>query len=1041
MKYIIFLLCWFPALIFSQTPKQIYIANDEHTDYFWTADGEAYRQAFLEMLDYYLDLTETTQNEAYEHQSRFNCDGNFWMWVYEKNKSAQEFQRLIDQIKSGHISIPYNALVSCLGGTPAEAVIRGMYYAGAMERKYDLDLSLAVAMENQTLPYGLGALWAGSGAKYSWRGICNCASKVPNAWNREHDIYWWTGPDDSKILMKWNSMLVSHTWDLSGYFMGGYSEAWDLPRAIQYVDEDAEFKDHYPYNTIGIFGYGGDEFITKTDKFVHKAKELSNENRKVIVSNEQDFFNAFESQYGNAIPSVSAGYGNEWDLYCASMAEVSAKVKRSLEKLRSAEAMAAIISQIDPNFMNSRKEKAEQVWMDFGLFWEHDWTADGKVGRDVRAQWQRQIEGEISQYVNDLFDDAKTELGKAIESSPENSRFFVFNQSSWQRSDIADFPYSSSENIHIKDVTTNVDVPWQFVQKNRTKYIRVLAQNIPSLGYKVYEIVPGAGQNFESNIIVSDSFIENQKYNIEFNSNGAITALYDKENGNHNFAGDSYGRTINDLGEGSGSVTIENNGPVSATIKLAGPSPMAHTTRITLYENSDRIELENTIEQNFSNISTWNFAFNLNSPTTRHEEVGAIVKADLTTNGGHYAPVNARYDWLTLNHFVDMSESNRGVTLSNSDCYFMQLGNSTTDYLDSKAPFINVLAGGQIDGKGLGIFAQGGDSYFLQRFALRTHDGYNPTEAIKFALEHQNPLVTGQVLNGSDLPEDKFSFLQIDDKDVLLWALKPAEDDPSQVIARVWNVSNNVNNFTVSTPDYTINNVTKTTHVETPQHDVANSDDNFSASITKQQFQTFCFKLNRKIASVDLLEFGGIYADKSANLSWRTTESNDISGFYIQRSRTNQPFKNVGHIESIENKHSYEYTDPFISNGDYQYRLKIENKTGQSYYSQTVNIAVSNLAQFRLYQNYPNPFNNSTNISFDSPAIENSPSQDRIQLNIYNVNGRKVKTLYDSFPVEGAIDLVWDGTDDVDRLIPSGIYFYKLETNGFTEIKRLLLLK
>ena len=113
---------------------KVYIAADDHTDYMWKSDEEAYRVAFLTMLDHYIALAEQTARLPTAYQSRWNCDGSFWLWTYERNRSSAQFQTLIDRIKSGHISVPLNALVSCYGGMPAEAAIRGMYYAGRIER-------------------------------------------------------------------------------------------------------------------------------------------------------------------------------------------------------------------------------------------------------------------------------------------------------------------------------------------------------------------------------------------------------------------------------------------------------------------------------------------------------------------------------------------------------------------------------------------------------------------------------------------------------------------------------------------------------------------------------------------------------------------------------------------------------------------------------------------------------------------------------------------------------------------------------------------
>ncbi len=55
--------------------KKIYLAPDDHTDYMWTATEEEYRKAFLEMLDYYIELNEKTASNPYHSQSKWNYDG------------------------------------------------------------------------------------------------------------------------------------------------------------------------------------------------------------------------------------------------------------------------------------------------------------------------------------------------------------------------------------------------------------------------------------------------------------------------------------------------------------------------------------------------------------------------------------------------------------------------------------------------------------------------------------------------------------------------------------------------------------------------------------------------------------------------------------------------------------------------------------------------------------------------------------------------------------------------------------------------------
>jgi len=84
-------------------PKRIYIAPDDHTDYFWSGDELQYRDAFLAMIDYYLDLADVTVDNPPEFQSRWNCDGSFWVWTYERNRTPAQFERLIGRVRDGHI--------------------------------------------------------------------------------------------------------------------------------------------------------------------------------------------------------------------------------------------------------------------------------------------------------------------------------------------------------------------------------------------------------------------------------------------------------------------------------------------------------------------------------------------------------------------------------------------------------------------------------------------------------------------------------------------------------------------------------------------------------------------------------------------------------------------------------------------------------------------------------------------------------------------------------------------------------------------------
>ncbi|HPG38882.1 MAG TPA: SBBP repeat-containing protein [bacterium] len=88
-----------------------------------------------------------------------------------------------------------------------------------------------------------------------------------------------------------------------------------------------------------------------------------------------------------------------------------------------------------------------------------------------------------------------------------------------------------------------------------------------------------------------------------------------------------------------------------------------------------------------------------------------------------------------------------------------------------------------------------------------------------------------------------------------------------------------------------------------------------------------------------------------------------------------------------------------------------------------------------LQQNYPNPFNPTTAISYQ--LADNSI----VKLQIYDVLGQEIKTLVDSYQGTGEHAIVWNGTDDADNPVSSGIYFYSLETEKFKIHKKLVLVR
>ncbi|MDD4050929.1 MAG: FlgD immunoglobulin-like domain containing protein [candidate division Zixibacteria bacterium] len=90
---------------------------------------------------------------------------------------------------------------------------------------------------------------------------------------------------------------------------------------------------------------------------------------------------------------------------------------------------------------------------------------------------------------------------------------------------------------------------------------------------------------------------------------------------------------------------------------------------------------------------------------------------------------------------------------------------------------------------------------------------------------------------------------------------------------------------------------------------------------------------------------------------------------------------------------------------------------------------------YALSQNSPNPFNPTTTIYFAAPQAG------QVKVAVFNILGQNIKDLVDGYMEAGYHQVVWDGKDRSGDAVASGIYFYKISANNFSDTKKMVLLK
>jgi len=200
-----------------------------------------------------------------------------------------------------------------------------------------------------------------------------------------------------------------------------------------------------------------------------------------------------------------------------------------------------------------------------------------------------------------------------------------------------------------------------------------------------------------------------------------------------------------------------------------------------------------------------------------------------------------------------------------------------------------------------------------------------------------------------------------------------------------------------------------------------------------------CFTFER-VLPVELTAFAAIAGDREVRLNWTTASEMENDRWIIDRSLSENGPWNTIHEEpgqgTVNTATHYSYIDGTVQNGiTYWYRLTDVSMLGARHSHPVVNATPGSLFdgvpnEFVLRQNFPNPFNPTTTFEF---ALAEAGFT---TLKVYDLLGREVATI-----VEGPMEARWYQVTWNASNIASGVYLYTLTSSGFSDTRKLLLMK
>ena len=192
--------------------------------------------------------------------------------------------------------------------------------------------------------------------------------------------------------------------------------------------------------------------------------------------------------------------------------------------------------------------------------------------------------------------------------------------------------------------------------------------------------------------------------------------------------------------------------------------------------------------------------------------------------------------------------------------------------------------------------------------------------------------------------------------------------------------------------------------------------------------------------AVSLTDFScALISGNSVTLRWATASETDLYKWVVERSPDGAAYTEVGEV-AVNSPNpmgaSYSFTDRLDEPGMYYYRIADVSLSGFRHYHDPLVVTFGAPAVYALGQNFPNPMGSSaTAIKYALKA------PGRTTLRVYNVLGEEVRTLVDRHQAANYYSVHWDGRDNGGRDVSNGVYFYKLSSGDFSDVRKLTVLK
>ncbi|MCU0225517.1 MAG: hypothetical protein MUF27_15925 [Acidobacteria bacterium] len=793
----------------ASTVKTIYIAEWSHLDIGFTEppdEIEAFAKTHLDQV-----LANLAADPAY----RFFIEESWFLARWWERSTESERDSMVAWLRSGRLSLGagYASLHTTTAGH--EELTRNLYWASRFAREHQVPLRTWITDDVPGSTFALPELLARSGIEYYLSGMNTpFGGRVQHPHHGERP-WWWVGPDGSRVLT-W------HTFD-------AYAEAFDWGFSFFDGIADIRNKTGKKLPELEELGYPYPELMLMRAFDNHyqgfKVRDLVNQwnatyqTPKFVMATPEEFLDLMLAKYGaDAFPSFSGDFGAAWSGSHADAPHTERMVRQAHREARAAEALLAAGSLVDG--LPVPQADVDHAYRRMLEVDEHS-GAGGWPGYFTPEEMDRNNRAHLS-YAVEASSTTASLLAEGLQRATAQvpaagDAVIVSNplgraRDGWARVALPAALYGTA--FRVVDRATGQELPYQ--RFDATSEIAFRALGLPAIGYRVYDLQPGAPAAVPEGMLqVTPTTLENDHYRLVVDpADGSLTTLTEKATGRALIdPGSSYrfnrlasstksdvqaGRAPTAAAVGGASVTVRAAGPLIAELQVTRTGTPHTSTVYRLRRGENRVEFDNTINRNATPYVNNATSYRWYTVTLPFNLQNLSIYSETTTRFLRYPqdgfPRDNYFDWHNVEHTLGLFDEDGGVlyAVDNTDAHHLEKFKQLTPPSPSLATGLLLSRmydrsdEYEFEGGTIGPYTMEPDTAPILRFTHSVRGVpplFDPVAASRFGFEALNaPLARYTAARPGSLPGGEASFFSVDAPNVLLYTVKRADDGDGVIL-------------------------------------------------------------------------------------------------------------------------------------------------------------------------------------------------------------------------------------------------------------------